>query len=85
MPSDDRGGDFVQLLELIKTLQPKSTNKGNVIFFNEILRAGKPYGLTKDLLHYKLNELQSKGLITIHRTFDDTDPKDVITGISIEE
>lgn len=85
MPSEDRGGDFVQLLELIKTLQSKPTNKGNVIFFYEILEACKPYGLTKDSLHQMLNELQYKGLITIHRAFDDNDPKDVITGISIEE
>lgn len=73
----------MHLIDLLKTLPTKPTDRGNIILFTDIYDACKLHGISADILHSKLWYLKDTGSINIFNAFDDTDRKDTIFGVSI--
>ena len=73
----------MQLIDLLKTLPTKPTDRGNLILFTDIYDACKLYGISADTLQSKLWYLKDTGCINIINAFDDTDRTDNIFGVSI--
>lgn len=73
----------MQLIDLLKTLPTKPTDRGHIILFTDIYDACKLHGISADTLQSKLWYLKDTGIINIFNAFDDADRKDTIFGVSI--
>ena len=83
MPSDDRGGDFVQLIDLLKGLPYKSLNGQQVILFADIVEVCRMRG--QDDFRYieeKLRTLEKQGNIIVCYADDSCD---MIAGVRVVE
>lgn len=72
----------MQLIDLLKSIPAKPTDKGWIIMFDDILQR---CNIPVDTLRIKLWELQRAGKIQIQNLIDNTDESDIIVGVRIVE